>query len=296
MAIILALAACAPTPDASDGEIVVDRAPCGFLESVAGQIDVSERVDGFHAEVYGVIEAKLQDGPDLLFHEVAETSGACEYLARSYGSCDPACGTGEFCTADSACLAYPSEVSGGTLSIHGLDHAIEITAEDYAPGTYTGPAGLPGALFAADQPIGAELSGGKAGPLTLGVVGVAALDETLVRSGLHLEDGVDAVVEWTPGTDPDACVSLVLNGSNATHGAPLDDIVRCEGPDTGTLTVPADIIARYPYGETPEVTEGYDWPHSTLTRYVRSRAGNAYGDVELLARSTVAFLVDHPEP
>ena len=60
--------------------------------------------------------------------------------------------------------------------------------------------------------------------------------------------------------------------------------------------MPASMSSAYPYGKTLEVTEGYDWPHSTLTRSTRARTATDAGPVDLIVRSTVAFLTDHPAP
>jgi hypothetical protein len=100
-------------------------------------------------------------------------------------------------------------------------------------------------------------------------------------------------VTYTPGPDPDACVALVLNGSSPSHGAPLRDVIVCEALDTGRIVVPRALVERFPAGSTPEVTEGYDWPHSTLSRYARARADTDAGPIELLVRSTVSFLLSH---
>ena len=275
--------------------IVVARAPCGFAEAPAGVIDVSERADVFHTGVYARVDAVLQEAPSPNFHEVATEAGACRHYHYAPASCDPICADGEVCTAESTCAAFPGTVSGGTLSVEGLAVAVTIDAEDYSPGSYYGPGGLPSLLFEALDPIGARLAGGEVPALTLGTEGVVAMDTALVDSGYTLTDGNDATFTWTPGPDPEACVAVVLNGFNVSHGAPLSDIVRCETTDTGSVDVPRAMVDAFPHGTTPEVTEGYDWPHATLSRYTRARADTEFGPIELLVRSTSYFLLEHPE-
>jgi hypothetical protein len=121
------------------------------------------------------------------------------------------------------------------------------------------------------------------------------MDSELTESGYEMLDGTDAELSWTPGPDPEACVRLVLNGFNAVHGAPLGDVIVCEGTDTGTLVVPQTFVEEFPYGETPVVTEGYDWPHSELTRYTRNSVDTALGRAELVVRSSTYFQPSHPE-
>jgi len=268
---------------------------CGFAEPAAGTIDVAELSDAFHGGVVSRIEASLRTGPSPLFHEVVMEDGDCRYYKSVVGSCDPPCGSGESCTADGDCVPYPESVSGGKLAITGLGDKIVIEPEDWSPGTYIGPDQLPAELFASGDEIGASLAGADFPALALGVLGVEAMDTELTQAGYEMLDGQDAEITWTPGPDPDACVQLVINGFNAVHGAPLSDIIVCEGSDTGSLSVPQAFVEEFPHGETPLVTEGYDWPHSELTRYSRNSTETELGRAELVVRSTTYFQPSHPE-
>src|SRR5690349_12059202 len=87
------------------GEVVLD--PCGFSDGLAASIDVSERFDLFHADVYSRIGATLRDRPDLALHAVVAEEGACRYLQATRDFCDPACDASESCTADEGCQPYP---------------------------------------------------------------------------------------------------------------------------------------------------------------------------------------------
>jgi len=291
---VLAAAGCGDSSKA-DPPIVGERAPCGWLDTPAGTVDVSERSDLFHDGVFSRVEARFLEAPYPSFHGVALEEGSCRYLELDYGDCDPACVGGEVCTAEGVCAAFPAGVAAGRLTVDGLGSPVSIVAEDFDPGLYLGPAGLPAPLFEATDVIGARLSGGDVPRMTLDAAGVAQMDADLVNSGLTLVDGGDVEIAWTAGPDPDACIQMVLNGSNLVHGAPLRDIVWCEGPDSGSLVVPQAMVERFPHGDTPEVSEGYDHPPSILGRYTRSRAETEMGPVELLVRSTTYFLVSHPE-
>jgi hypothetical protein len=281
--------------DAGTDEIVVDLDPCGFADAPAALIDVSVRYDVFHSGAYARIEAKIQDGPYPTFHEVAMEEGGCRYLKVAYGNCDPACPNGEVCVIGDVCVPYPSDQYGGTLTIVGLGDPIELEPEDWSPGTYTGPAGLPADLFDSSDTVGADLAGDDFPALTLGAKGVATIDPDLTENGFEMVDSQDAEITWTPGPDPNACMRVVINGFNQAHGAPLADIIECEGPDTGSLTIPQSFVEEFPHGATPEVTSSYDWPHSELTRYTRSSKEVAEGPARLIVRSTAYFLTSHPE-
>jgi len=278
------------SPDA--GPVVLD--PCGFGDSPSASIDVSERTDGFHAGPYGRIGAVLRDRPEPPLQSVVAEDGECQSLQVDLGFCDPACEGTDTCTAADQCQPYPRLVSGGTLTIVGLGDAIAVEPEgDFSPGTYVGPTGLSGDLFDERDVVRASLEGDAFPATALAARGVAAMDADLTGSGLDLVDGQDAEIAWTAGPDPEACVELVLNGFNQAHGAPLGDVIRCVGPDDGGLVVPRALVEAFPRGETPEVTEGYDWPHSELTRYTRSTRSLEPGPATLVVRSTSYFRLRH---
>jgi hypothetical protein len=290
-----ALLGCSGSGQGGSGDVVVDLDPCGFADPPAALVDVSISWDVYHSGAFARIEGLVQDGPYPTLHAVVMEEGGCRYLQVAYGTCDPACPNGEVCVVGDVCAPYPGALSGGTLTVDGLGAPIEIAAEDWNPGLYVGPAGLPVDLFDASDSVGARLSGGDFPAVALGAKGVDTIDPDLVENGFEMLDGADAVITWTPGADPDACVHVTLNGFNAIHGAPLGDIIECEGPDTGNLAVPQALVEAFPHGTTPEVTSGYDWPHSELTRYTRSSVDEPEGPARLLVRSTAYFLLDHPE-
>ena len=295
----LVLLGCPGTPaddDTSVGDDDDALDACGFGVPAVASIDVSELRDGFHADAFARIAARVHDGPAPPFHGVTLEEGACRYLEAAYGSCDPPCAYDEFCTFEDQCAAYPGGISGGTLTIAGLGDPIEIEPEEWSPGEYVGPWGLPDDLFAHGDPISAALEGDEFPPVSLAATGVAPMDPAYTANGFTMTDGGDAPVNWTAGPEPGACVQVLLNGFNAAHGAPLSDIIWCEGPDTGSLAVPQAMVERFPHGETPEVTSGYDWPYSELTRYTRATRETGAGAAQLRVRSTSYFLLSHPEP
>ncbi|MFH1834413.1 MAG: hypothetical protein ABH877_05255 [bacterium] len=279
-----------PEPDG----LVEDLAPCGFAAPPAALIEVSQSYDIFHSGVSTRIGGQVQDGPYPVFHETFLQEGSCRYVKVAYGDCDPPCGAGEVCVAGDTCAPYPTGLSGGTLTIQGLGDDIAIEPEDWSPGTYFGPAGLPANLFDETDIVGATLQGDGFPAVSLVARGVALIDADLVQTGFTVVDGEDAEITWTAGPDPDACVRVVLNGFNQAHGAPLADIIECEGPDTGSLIIPQALVEAFPPGTTPEVSNNYDWPHSELTRYTRSVQLVDEGPAELMVHSTALFLLDHP--
>ncbi len=281
--------------EAPESSIEVSLDSCEPAEPMAGIIDVSESADVFHPTSISTVSARLEDSPQLALHEVAAELGACRHLSASVGFCDPACERGNACTVDDQCKPYPIGISGGTLTLGGLARRLVLEPDERQPGTYRGPAGLPTELFHDGDVITAKLAGEAFPATSFAARGVTPIDATLTAEGLDLVDGQDTELGWTPGPDPGACVRVTLNGSNQLHGAPLEDIVECFGRDTGSLIIPQSLVEALPYGDTPEVTEGYDWPHSELTRYTRHTRATEHGPAALVVRSTTSFRLRHAE-
>ncbi len=280
-------------PPPADFDVVVDELACGVMDAPAAVIDISERTDAFHSGDFSRLEARVRvDGPNR-FHEVAMSEGSCRYLKKVTTVCDPGCGPDEFCDASSQCVKSPEGVSPGTLSIKGLGETIHIEPASFAKGVYDGPSPLDADLFDENDAIGARFSDDTYSAESVGVNGVAPMDRELTDAGFEMLDGEDAVLTWTAGPNPDACIRVVINGSNIVHGAPLEDIIECETTDNGSLTIPRALVEAFPGGETLLVTEGFDWPHSELTRYSRSRMSTKHGEAELLVRSSTFFRPNH---
>ena len=278
----------APDTDRPSGQ-------CGFHPPPAGIVDISVSSDIYHAGVFSRISAKLRSNPESSYHQVVMEEGGCRYLKAASSLCDTPCDYEERCTADGECSTYPKGVSGGSLTVTGLEGGGKVDLVEVGTGTYWPSGELPAPLFGAGDGVEAELSGGEFPAFTLAAQGVALMDTDYTADGFEMKDGGDAVVTWTKGPDPDACVRFVLNGPNLAHGLPLDNIIWCEGPDTGTMVVPQAMVENFPPGKTPEVTAGHDWPVSELTRYNRTTEETSVGPAELVVRSTTYFLLSHPE-
>ena len=269
---------------------------CGFSVPPAALIDVSKRYNEWPGETDLRVDGWVHSIPSQSFHTVVMEEGSCRYLKAAFGFCDPPCGYYETCIADGECVQiHPEPISGGLLTVTGLGEPIKIETSTRTPGWYHWSGGPPLPLFEAGDAVGAALSGAEFPPVTLAATGIAPMDTDLAATGFKMKDGQDVVLTWTAGPDPEACIQVVLNGFNMAHGQPLNDIIRCEGPDSGSMVVPQAMVEAFPPGETPEATVGNDWPLSELTRYTRDVAETTLGPAELVVRSTVYFRLSHPE-
>ena len=281
-----------PDDDSGDDDTVAD--PCSFLEPPAASIDVVEEVT--YGTPYSRVSAWVGDTQFPGYHEITLAEGACRYLSLAYGNCDPPCDpVAEVCTAGDVCEAYPLGLSAGVLDITGLAVAVSIETSEWSPGYYWGPWDLPADIYASGDAIGASFVGDTFPAVNLAAVGVETLESTLEGVHLEMHDGQDAEVTWTPGSDPDICVRVAVNGVNQAHGLPLMDIIECVGTDTGSLVIPAALVEEFPTGQTQEICVGHDCPPSELTRYTRDATQTSYGLAELQVRNSVYFFYDHTE-
>jgi hypothetical protein len=247
---------------------------------------------------YSQIRGSLTDGPAPQIHDISMEQGRCRYLSFEAAFCKPPCSWNEYCSQAGTCEPYPNGIWGGTLTITGLAVPIEIPPEAME-GTYYGPYPLPDDLFDVGAAVTAELTGDTFPATTWHAAGVQPMDEGFAEQPFAMIDGQDAVVTWTPGSDPDVCVEVWINGttmSSMAHGMPLDDIIWCVGPDSGTLTIPQALVQEFPLGETPEnECFGFDCPKSELIRVSRDVVSSPEGPAELAVSSTVYFRYHHTE-
>jgi len=269
-------------------------AGCGFSDPEAARLEVGETyIDGggWSARVGGTVF----DGPWPTYHVAQIEQGACRYLEFVQGFCDPPCDNFQFCNHLDECEDYPSGLSGGTLTFTGLGDDIVIPPDEWNVGYYWGPWDLPGDIFDEGDPIGASLTGADFPAVTLEAEGVAAMDTDIADALWPMVDGQDAEITWTPGTDPEACVRVLINGANNSHGMPLNHVIWCETEDTGAVTIPQALVEAFPLGSWPEICVGHDCPPSELVRYRRDAATVPQGIVELEVVSRIYFGYDHTE-
>jgi len=285
-------------------------APCTFSDLSAGRILVTER---YAFDPYGdwswgaAIDAWIWPRPWSrnhgigVFHRIEAQEGACRLLGLDPGGCGEPCGPGELCAASGECEpVWLDGADAGTLIIDAPGGVFELVPDGsgYFTGHYA-ETDLPGELFAAGDPVSAELTGDTFPPLAgLTARGVAPIDTDLAGVRLVLDDDHDTVLTWTPGPDPSACVEVVVNGHNAGHGLPLDAVLHCVTTDSGSLTLPVALVREFPAGAwlgefDGTACEGLDCLPSELSRFTRHVLGADPGPVELVVRSTTYFAWEH---
>jgi hypothetical protein len=226
---------------------------------------------------------------------VAE-EGGCVVSTYAPGFCD-ACAWDQACSSDDVCVDWPTLASLGTITVTGIWPGDEVLEENANEHLYFRPPGA-ATLQDGDLDEGMEISvvaaGGDVEGFSASVNTVAELETGWADDFvLTLNDTEDAIVTWTAGSSGDR-VRLVVTAANQCHGCPYTGVMVCEGPDTGSMTIPKGIIKEMPMIEPLEICVAQECPYAYLERFRSTTFPLGDGVAELRAADRVHFLVDHP--
>jgi hypothetical protein len=281
--ISLGVVACdAPAPTSPDA----DLDGC-VPHTAAGPLALAPVAGEFHLRAsppWAIFQGRLLAAPPLDFHVEAERAGACRLLTYAATSCDPACADGAICL-DGACLTPPPAVDAGTLTLAG----------DALPTTEL-PAGDGGYYWG--EEIG-EVTGrvtltGSAGGALAGVELAACAPPPLVATsdwGALMEAraaGADVTLAWA---EPVAYARVYLRMTTGigTHGGISPVEIECEGPDTGSLTLPgAYLDALFAQGWSCGECGSFE-----VVRYVAAESSGVVGTARLRVETAAPFYF-HP--
>ena len=224
------------------------------------------------------------EGPSA-WHRETLSAGSCRLLELEPATCE---GCTAICVADGQCQPWPDLVSVGDIDLQGLIGGLGVT---YQFGPYTPDGDTPSDLFEAGSEISATAEGDELPGFDVATVGVHSLIAD-VPERVDLSDGQDLTIRWTP-SDGGARVHLQLKPVKY-HGVPISGVIECDVPDTGTLTVPGQLVDAFPAGDTTPPCD-HGCPPSVLSRYrVGSAQMGAAGQVDLWVSSQVEFWVRKP--
>ncbi len=293
LGIVLLLVGC---PEEADDDTASDDddstgetglAPCTFADAPVAIFDVTQH--DYEASWVVSVTGRVWAEPYPVWHEVLRETADCRYMTYLPGSCDPPCVGGEICSAGGECVGWPEWVAAGTLTVEGLGDPWVLEAEDYAPGSYYDSATLPLDQLPESTPISISLAGDEFPALDLAARSVAPVVTLLEVEGLSIPDAEPVTVTWNGSGDPDACAAVNLYTQNMGHGLPIINVMQCVGPDTGLLTIPAEMTDIWPDWATPEVCAGIDCPYSEVVRYTRQIAETDAGDAWLTVSARSYF-------
>lgn len=190
------------------------------------------------------------------FWEPSIAGGDCVYLtALQPGFCDPACDVQSYCDADGVCQPWPQQVDAGTMYLTGLAQDATMTPSESH--YYDVVQDLPEVMFTGGETASLTAEGNQIPPFALSTTTPAPLVDE-IDCDLTPSATEDLVVTWTPGSGVGRVRWEMITMMHAGNGP----MVLCETDDTGSLVVPAEIVAAYLEDRT-------QWPTYQLSRFTR---------------------------
>jgi len=198
-----------------------------------------------------------------------ETGNGCTTYKFSRQACiDVTCTGSQVCAAPEVCRDVPRLVGVGKATITGIEPGtLSLSAVN---NNYQYPADIAYPGFAEGATITLSAEGDFYPAFEVSTSGVAPV--VLQGDAYLLAPGKSLTVEWEPGANTDADVSIVLNISK--HGGSAG-YMRCDTTDTGSLTIPAEPLqALIDLGVA-------GFPALTFTRRTRGETAVAGGKIAL---------------
>jgi hypothetical protein len=242
--------------------------PCEKAQKVGDfRVELAQQFAAVSGSVASEVVAA--DVPEL----VRELAG-CRLERQRSLFCDPACGGGLTCGEGGSCVPYPENLDVGSVSVWGLVEPVHMEPDAQGRRYWDTDLAQPG--FAPGADIHLQADGGSLESFTLRGFGVTPLEAP--PQTLELVTRTPLTVRWQRGPAGPAHVQFTLNIDQ--HGVtPLT--VVCDAPDTGQLTVPAELVtALFEAGPT-------GFPSARLERRSADSAILAPGCVEFSVRASL---------
>lgn len=170
--------------------------------------------------------------------KVAAESGTCELLVPRDLFCS-SCESNQACAGDDECVAKPTKVSAGALSVDGLATPVEFEPNgitlDYSKTVLD-----PFPAFNPGDAIGLSAAGDVTPPFEAELTGVAGM--VIDPDPIAVKYGEPAGIVWdATAADADAS-SVFITFSVNVHGA-VTGWIECTAPDTGEFEIPAELVS-----------------------------------------------------
>jgi hypothetical protein len=229
---------------------------------------------------YAQVSGQVLDGPNIIFHTEAERAGPCRLLTYEPTFCPVKCGPDDVCV-EGECVPVPLGVSVGAVSVAGIDpEPIVMTPDETASYQWSREAAM------TIPRITLNAAGEVVEGFALSVCSITAPHPTDDWTALleARDDGEDITLEWDD-PDPGARIYLRMTTGIGTHGGISPVEIECEGPDTGTLTLPGSYLdALYAQGWSCGECGGNE-----VIRYYVDQADAGGTPVQLRAEAAATF-------
>lgn len=232
------------------------------------------------------VQAWFSANGRFAWHSETAAAGDCRLLEFEPGFCDGACDG--VCRAPDVCEPWPIYQLAGTLTVEG--GAADLTVTPTASGEYLYYSGFEDGFFSEGDPLTMSFAGGEVTSFEAHGTGpppIAAADPMEAEVTLDLPWEGDFVFEWDNPSPGASMRARVIAGGNA-HGQPNPFVIDCEAPDTGSITVPGELLSQVGaigFGGA----KGRDRSAFELTRYVTTDVEVPGGRVQAVVGRTFVY-------
>jgi hypothetical protein len=221
---------------------------------------------------------------------VVDEAAGCRLLKPRAPFCDPLCTSGETCAMDDTCIAAPTPLDVGTVTLRGLqanDGPTELSLNPLAPSNTYQPRGssnLAYPPFDEEGTVTLTAEGGELAPFELRTPAIEPL-ETSLPPTVTVGGDTPTLLTWTPPTTSGSRIIITVDISH--HGGQTGELT-CEGEDDGELELPSALVD----GLIELGVAGF--PDLKLTRQASSEPLPDAPGLSLIAFSTVTLAVEIP--
>jgi hypothetical protein len=220
---------------------------------------------------YTSIDGKVYSGEipvDVIETPVASGNGCTTFVFSRQPCVNVTCSATQKCAGPDDCRELPSQVGVGAVSLTGIGPDTLSLSETNKNYQYAGEVAYPG--FDDGATLSLTAGGDFYPAFDISATGVSPM--VLHEGDYLLSSGQPLLVEWNPGTNEAARVTVSLNISR--HGGSAG-YLQCETEDSGSLTIPADPIRELiALGVT-------GFPQLSVMRHTRGEAQVTNGKVTL---------------
>jgi hypothetical protein len=243
--------------------------PCSLETRVGGfSVQLIEAMAGNQA--YSAIGGGIRSGvlPSQVWHRKGDAAGGCELLIGPSFSCTPACISPQICGGQNQCIAEPTLVDAGQVTLTGVGPSpLTLTA---IKNNYSGSLTAPYPPFSPGAAVSVHATGGVAPALTLDGQGFEPL--AFAGTGLTLTPEEALSFTWTAPTQ--ATGARIFVKLEIGHHGGTAARVECDLPDTGVGQIPVALVNAL-------IAEGaHGFPTISLTRRTVSSIDTSIGCVD----------------
>ena len=216
---------------------------------------------------------------------VAAVEGGCQLLKPTSVFCSPECDvSAEVCSMAGVCVPKPALHSVGTVTVSGVGTEDMVLEPMSATNPIYQPGSVPFPPCSEGDTVTVSAAGADYPAFTVATPCVQPLE--VVEDVIDMAPNQDA--SFTTNAPAQTGQSRILINVDISHHGGFKGEIVCDLPDTGTVTIPANLV-------TQLIELGWaGYPSLTVTRVSSAVASVDTGQVELAIESVVYKAISLP--